>query len=220
MGVRSKGYRVPVRARTDRRSLRTALTQDEATRLAMLPCPCPQDSTRSRSLCPRMFSAVYFRRASVNFGLQSPTVFLKGTRGYWEAIMSTTHPRSMPITNSTNWRASLNTGARPVRTLLNAFPNTCGIKPPLWPGCCPAVGWLSTCAYRPVTSTNTWPHGPKPATPRPHPLSRCRLPAGSSAAQAIEIDLERPDGARLHLRCPESTAPVAALVRAFLEGAR
>jgi hypothetical protein len=37
---------------------------------------------------------------------------------------------------------------------------------------------------------------------------------------AIEIDLERPDGARLHLRCPESTAPVATLVRAFLEGTR
>jgi hypothetical protein len=28
-------------------------------------------------------------------------------------------------------------------------------KPPLWPRCCPAVGWLSTCVYRPVTSTNT-----------------------------------------------------------------
>ena len=86
-------------------------------------------------------------------------------------------PRSMPITNSTNWRASLNTGARPVRTLLNAFPNTCGIKPPLWPGCCPAVGWLSTCAYRPVISTNTWLHGPRRRQPHPvhpYPLSRCR----------------------------------------------
>ena len=41
-----------------------------------------------------------------------------------------------------------------------------------------------------------------------------------SATATVEIDLERPDGARLHLRCPESTAPVAALVRAFLEGTR
>jgi hypothetical protein len=45
------------------------------------------------------------------------------------------------------------------------------------------------------------------------------VPAGSPAPAAIEINLERPDGARLHLRCPESTAPVAALVRAFLGGA-
>ena len=30
----------------------------------------------------------------------------------------------------------------------------------------------------------------------------------------------RPDGTRLHLRCPESTAPVVVLVRTFLEGAR
>jgi hypothetical protein len=36
----------------------------------------------------------------------------------------------------------------------------------------------------------------------------------------MEIELDRPDGARLRLRCPESTAPVAALVRTFLEGAR
>ena len=32
-----------------------------------------------------------------------------------------------------------------------------------------------------------------------------------------EIELQRPDGARLHLRFDESTLPLAALVRAFLE---
>ena len=44
-------------------------------------------------------------------------------------------------------------------------------------------------------------------------------PAWPPATPALEIELERPDGARLRLRCPESTAPVAGLVRAFLEGA-
>ena len=32
-----------------------------------------------------------------------------------------------------------------------------------------------------------------------------------------EIDLQRADGARLHLRCGDATVPLAALVRAFLE---
>jgi hypothetical protein len=45
-------------------------------------------------------------------------------------------------------------------------------------------------------------------------------PADSPPPATVEIELERSDGARLCLRCPESTAPVAALVRAFLEGAR
>jgi hypothetical protein len=36
--------------------------------------------------------------------------------------------------------------------------------------------------------------------------------------QAMDIELERPDGARLRVRCPESPSPVVALVRAFLEG--
>jgi hypothetical protein len=60
------------------------------------------------------------------------------------------------------------------------------------------------------------------ATPRTPPpfVAVPSAPACAPAPAAIEIDLERPDGARLHLRCPESTAPVAALVRAFLEGAR
>jgi hypothetical protein len=61
-----------------------------------------------------------------------------------------------------------------------------------------------------------------PATPRTAPpfVEVPSVPVCLPAPAAIEIDLERPDGARLHLRCPESTAPVAALVRAFLEGAR
>jgi hypothetical protein len=45
-------------------------------------------------------------------------------------------------------------------------------------------------------------------------------PPVTQAPRSMEIELERPDGARLRLRCPESTSPVAALVRAFLEGAR
>jgi len=45
-------------------------------------------------------------------------------------------------------------------------------------------------------------------------------PAWSPTTATMEIELERPDGARLHVRCPESSAPVAAVVRAFLEGAR
>jgi hypothetical protein len=42
-------------------------------------------------------------------------------------------------------------------------------------------------------------------------------PVWPPATQAMEIELERPDGARLRLRCPESSSPTA-LVRAFLEG--
>jgi hypothetical protein len=42
-------------------------------------------------------------------------------------------------------------------------------------------------------------------------------PAWPLATPAMDIELERPDGVRLRLRCPEATAPVAALVRAFLE---
>jgi len=44
-------------------------------------------------------------------------------------------------------------------------------------------------------------------------------PALPPATAAMEIELERSDGARLRLRCPASALPVAALVRAFLEGA-
>jgi hypothetical protein len=65
-------------------------------------------------------------------------------------------------------------------------------------------------------------HDATPATPRTPPpfVEVPSIPACSLATATVEIDLERPDGARLHLRCPESTAPVAALVRAFLEGTR
>ena len=36
--------------------------------------------------------------------------------------------------------------------------------------------------------------------------------------QAMDSERERPDGARLRVRCPKSASPVVALVRAFLEG--
>jgi hypothetical protein len=63
------------------------------------------------------------------------------------------------------------------------------------------------------------PYDSKPAT-SPRFVAVPPTPAWSSATQAMEIELERPDGARLRLRCPESTSSVAALVQAFLEGAR
>ena len=65
------------------------------------------------------------------------------------------------------------------------------------------------------------------ATPRdsqPAPSPRCvAVPptlAGSPATQVMEMELERPDGARLRWRCSESTSSVTAWVQAFLEGAR
>jgi hypothetical protein len=58
-----------------------------------------------------------------------------------------------------------------------------------------------------------------PRTPLPC-VEVPNAPACSPATAIVEIELERSDGARLHLRCPESTAPVAALVRAFVEGTR
>jgi hypothetical protein len=51
-----------------------------------------------------------------------------------------------------------------------------------------------------------------PTTPTWPPATRSPL--------SMEIELERRDGARLRLRCPESASSVAALVQAFLEGAR
>ena len=61
-----------------------------------------------------------------------------------------------------------------------------------------------------------------PATPRTPPpfVEVSSIPAGSPATATLEIELDRPDGTHLRLRCPESTAPVVALVRAFLEGTR
>ena len=45
-------------------------------------------------------------------------------------------------------------------------------------------------------------------------------PACSPATVAMAIELERPDGARLRRRCPESTSSVAAVVQTLLAGAR
>ena len=44
-------------------------------------------------------------------------------------------------------------------------------------------------------------------------------PSWPSATPGIEMELERPDGVRLRLRCSDSASPVAVVVRAFLEGA-
>ena len=67
----------------------------------------------------------------------------------------------------------------------------------------------------------TPPDSKPAASPTPSPFVEVPpVPAWCPATPAMEIELERPDGARLRLRCPESTAPVAALVRAFLEVTR
>jgi len=61
------------------------------------------------------------------------------------------------------------------------------------------------------------------SAPSPQFVEVPPTPACFPATQAplsMEIELERPDGARLRLRCPESTSPVTALLRAFLEVAR
>jgi hypothetical protein len=61
-----------------------------------------------------------------------------------------------------------------------------------------------------------------PATPRTPPsfVEVPSAPPCAPAPAAIEIELERPDGVRLHLRCPESASSLSTLMRAFLEGAR
>lgn len=63
---------------------------------------------------------------------------------------------------------------------------------------------------------------PRDAKPSPSPRFVEVLPtlAGSPATQGMEMELERPDGARLRLQCSESTSFVTALVQAFLEGTR
>jgi hypothetical protein len=63
----------------------------------------------------------------------------------------------------------------------------------------------------------------KTSTPSssPPPFVEVRTaPTWPPAAGAMEVELDRPDGARLRLRCTESPSPVAALVRAFWEGVR
>ena len=63
------------------------------------------------------------------------------------------------------------------------------------------------------------PHDSQPAMSPSSPrfVEVPPAPAGLPASQAMEIELERPDGARLRVRCPEATLPVAELVRAFWE---
>ena len=63
------------------------------------------------------------------------------------------------------------------------------------------------------------PRASKPAT-SPRFVEVPPPPAWPPATQVMEMELERPDGVRLRLRCPESTSSVTALVQAFLEGAR
>ena len=60
---------------------------------------------------------------------------------------------------------------------------------------------------------------PAPAIPPPF-VEVPAAPAWPPATAALEIEMERPDGVRLRLRCPASTAPVAAVVQAFVEGVR
>jgi hypothetical protein len=66
------------------------------------------------------------------------------------------------------------------------------------------------------------PRDSKPAASPPSPrfVEVPPTPACSAVTQVMEMELERPDGARLRVRCPESTSSVTALVQAFLEVAR
>ena len=65
------------------------------------------------------------------------------------------------------------------------------------------------------------PASPPPAPAMPPPFVEVpAAPAWLPATAALEIEMERPDGVRLRLRCPESTTPVAEVVQAFLEGVR
>jgi hypothetical protein len=58
-------------------------------------------------------------------------------------------------------------------------------------------------------------HDPKPA-PSPRVVEVPPTPAWPPATQAMDIELERPDGARLRLRCPESTSSLAAISATLL----
>ena len=61
--------------------------------------------------------------------------------------------------------------------------------------------------------------GPTSQTPVPT-LSFVELPAApkqSEVGTGTEIELQRPDGSRMYLRCSDATLPLAALLRAFLE---
>jgi hypothetical protein len=58
---------------------------------------------------------------------------------------------------------------------------------------------------------------PPPAVPPPC-VAVPAAPAWPPATAVLEIEMERPDRGRLRLRCPASTAPVAAVGQAFVEG--
>jgi hypothetical protein len=65
------------------------------------------------------------------------------------------------------------------------------------------------------------PDSPPPASAMPPSFVEIpAAPVWPPTTAAMEIEMERPDGVRLRLRCPESIAPVAAVVQAFLEGVR
>jgi hypothetical protein len=65
------------------------------------------------------------------------------------------------------------------------------------------------------------PDSPPPAPAIPPPFVEVpAVPAWPPATAALESELERPDGVRLRLRCPKATAPVAAVIQAFVEGGR
>jgi hypothetical protein len=74
-----------------------------------------------------------------------------------------------------------------------------------------------------VSPSDLKKHMATPRTSKPAPPPRFvevpPMPARSAATQVMEMELERPDGTQLRLRCPASTSSVTALVRAFLEGA-
>jgi hypothetical protein len=65
----------------------------------------------------------------------------------------------------------------------------------------------------------TTPHNSKPA-PSPQFVEVPSLAADASATQTMEMELERRDGTRLRLRCPESTSFLTELVQVFLEARR
>ena len=65
----------------------------------------------------------------------------------------------------------------------------------------------------------TTPRTSKPSTSRQF-VEVSSMAAHASATQVMEIELERRDGTRLHLRCPESTSSLTELVQVFLEARR
>ncbi len=63
--------------------------------------------------------------------------------------------------------------------------------------------------------------GTRHAALSPLPLGFAEVPPASSEplpAAVIQIELSRADGTRLCIHCPASALPLAAVVRAFVEG--